>query len=210
MRLALASALILSCISLFSCAVDEAEISTASGSLILDYENDESVPDSRLAVFIQTKNSVQRTDSFSAENLDSGYIWNVPSPSLFETDTRQFAYSTNLKAPDGENIPKGIYKIVYNDAAGNSDEFSLKIDYDDKLLEQKASEIAGLISGKTENLAVYDEADELIYFGRRKSGWTSNAAILNEYKIASYTRVCYSTPSNSVICFMPAVFLREK
>ena len=207
MRLLLASVLILSCVSLFSCAMEEAEVSAASGSLILDYENEESFPDSRLAVFIQPKNSVQRTDSFSAENISSGYVWNVSFPSLFETDTRQFAYCANLKAPDGESIPKGGYKIIYNDAAGASAEFSFEIEYDDSLLEKKSSEVAALISEKIENLAVYDENDELIYFGKRKSGWTSNAAILSEYKIASYTRVCYSTSSNSVICFMPAVFL---
>lgn len=196
-------------LSFLSCAVDDAEISSASESLILDYENEEKIPDVRLAVFIQTKNAVQRTESFSVENLDSGYVWKVNSPEMFESGDRQFAYCTDLKAPEGENIPKGSYKIVYSDAAGNSSEYIVPLNYDDTLFEKKSSEIAEKIPGKIENLAVYDEMGELVYFGKRKNEWTSVSSIRNELKIASSMRVCYSTPSNSVICLMPEEFFKK-
>lgn len=194
--------------SLFSCAVDEAEISSASLSLLLEYSSGENFPDARLAVFIQTKNSVQRTESFSVENLNSSFIWNVGKPGIFESGGKQYAYSTFLKAPDGENIPKGDYKIVYNDAAGNSSEFTVQMNYDENLLKKKSSEIESSIPEKVENVALYDDMNELIYFGKNKSGWTSNEAILKEYKSAVSKRICYSTPSNSVICFMPEIPLK--
>lgn len=193
----------------FSCAVDDAEISTASASLILEYSDEENPPETRLAVFVQTKNAVQRTDSFSAENLDSGYVWTVSSPEMFESNGKQYAYSTRLKAPDGEKIPKGSYKIVYYDAAGNSSEFVVQLSYDDSLLEKKSSEIQNSINGRIENLAVYDEMNELVFFGKRKNSWTSNRAIQNEYKIAASSRVCFSSPSNSVICFMPEEYFEK-
>lgn len=209
-KISLKSCFILAAVFLFfSCAVDDAEISNASTSLILEYSDEKNPPSVRLAVFVQTKNAVQRTDSFSAENLDSGYVWNVSSPKMFETNGNQYAYSTALKAPDGENIPKGSYKIVYYDAAGNSSEFIVQLNYDDSLLEKKSSEIQDVIPSKVENLAVYDDMNELIYFGKRKSNWTSNRAIQNEYKVASSSRVCFSTPSNSVICFMPEEYFEK-
>lgn len=192
----------------FSCAVDDAEIATASASIVLDYKDDENPPDVRLAFFIQTKSAVQRSESFSAENLNSGYFWNVRSPEMFESGNRQYVFSTELKAPEGDKIPKGSYKIVYNDAAGSDSEFTLQVNYNDALLEKKSSEIQNFIQGKIENIAIYDEMNELIYFGKRKNSWTSNRAIQNEYKVASSSRVCFSTPSNSVICLMPEESLK--
>lgn len=192
--------------SFFSCADDEAEISNATESLILEYPDFENFPEARLAVFIQTNNAAQRTESFSAESLDYGYVWNVSSPEIFESDGNQFVYCTELKPPDGERVPEGNYKIIYNDAAGNSSEAIVQLDYDENLLGKKSSEIADFISEKVENIALYDEMKELIYFGKRKNSWNSNSVMLKEYKNAFSMRVCYSNPSNSLICFMPEEF----
>lgn len=194
---------------LFSCAGDTAEISNATESLILEYSNSESFPESRLAVFIQPDNAVQRTEDFSVENLEHGYVWNVNSPEIFEASGKQFAYCAELRPPDGEHFPKGNYRIVYNDAAGNSSEVIVQLDYDENILRKKSSEIAGFISEKVENIALYDEMNELIYFGRRKNGWNSKSDMLKEYKNAFSMRICYSSPSNSLVCFMPEEFFER-
>lgn len=210
LKFSLKAFFVLSLFFFFSCAQDEAEISSASAGLVLDYADNESLPSSRLAVFIQTKNAVQRSESFSAENTELSYVWNVNSPLMFESNGRQYAYNDMMKAPEGEKIPCGKYRIIYNDAGGNSCEYEVQLSYDEALLEKKAGEAEDYIQGKIENLALYDEAGELIYFGKKKSSWNSPSAIQNEYKVAFSMRVCFSNPSNSVICFMPEEFFNEK
>ena len=60
-----------------------------------------------------------------------------------------------------------------------------------------------------ENIAIYDESGELLFMGRAKASWKSNADILRDFKLAESKRICYVTPGNTVICFMPEEKLKE-
>ncbi|MBQ0051003.1 MAG: hypothetical protein KBT11_02940 [Treponema sp.] len=195
---------------LYSCADSEADVVFSAGTVIFDFADEETVANTRLAVYVQTSSEVQRADYFTAENEDSGWIWTVHSPEMFSVDSKQYAFASNLRSPQGESIPQGKYNVVYYDAAGKSDEMAFEVKYNKDLLKVKSEKSPELVPNKTEYLAIYDNQDELLFMGKRKNNWRDNAAILKDYKIGHKIRVCYANPSNTVVCLMPAQLLKEE
>ena len=193
----------------FSCADDAADAVNASGTVILDFNDSDGNGDIRLAVFIQTASLVQRADYFTVQNEETGWVWNVGSPDVFEEGGKKYVFCDNLYAPDKKIIPQGRYNVVYTDAAGNSDEAAFTLSFNDKITEVKGNEVKALLTPGNEYIAVYDQENELLYMGKKKNNWNSKKAILKEYKVAYKTRVCYSNPSNTVMCFMPYEFIEE-
>lgn len=193
-----------------SCSVESTEISGATGSVIFDYSDETSAPENRLAVFIQTENKAQRTDYFKIENDDSGYFWEVRTPVIYQLGNKSYACGLTLYPPDGETVPKGVYKVNYYDASGNEAEATLNIDFNNDFIKSKSSDVEKLVHNKIVSMAIYDENNELIYFGKKKDNWSSNSAIKKEYKVAEKIRMCYSTPTNSIICFLPEKSLRNE
>lgn len=190
-------------LSFFSCADNEADVVQASGTMIFDFKDNESLPDVRLAVFLQVTNDVQRTESFTISHEKSGYFWNVSNPGIFTGMNKKYAFSLNLTAPEGSEIPKGTYRVKYFDAAGKDDEISFSVNYDEKLLKSNAQNFRDTLTNSNENLALYDDSGELLFMGKAKNTWKSNDAILKDYRVAKTKRLCYVTPGNAVICMMP-------
>ncbi|MCR4823638.1 MAG: hypothetical protein K5873_12290 [Treponema sp.] len=195
---------------IFSCSDSEADVAIVTSSIIFDYYDNESLPSQRLAVFLQVTNDVQRTDSFTISHDKSGYSWNVVKPGIFRGMNKNYAYSANLSAPVGEYIPTGLYSVVYFDAAGSEDSVTFSVNYKEELKSSKASDCQQILGNSIENIAIYDDAEELLFMGKAKSNWKTNANILKDYKLASTKRICYVNPGNTVICMMPAENLREE
>ena len=84
------------------------------------------------------------------------------------------------------------------------------IDFNNDFIKSKSSDVEKLLHNKIISMAIYDENNELIYFGKKKENWSSNSAIRKEYKVAEKIRMCYSTPTNSIICFLPVKSLRNE
>ena len=197
-------------LSFFSCSETEADVVSASVSTVFDFADNESNPSVRLAVFLQVTNEVQRTESFTISNESSGYSWTVAKPGIFSGLNKNYAYSANLKAPEGAEIPIGLYSVTYKDAAGNQDEIKFSVHYNKDLLTAKSENCRELLPNANENVAVYDDSGELLYMGRAKKTWTTNAAILKDYKLADSKRICYVTGGNSVVCMMPLEKLKTE
>lgn len=194
---------------LFSCSESEADVVSASGTAVFDFADSESAPSMRLAVFLQVTNEVQRTESFTVSHAESGYSWTVAKPGIFTGMNKSYAYSANLTAPEGKAIPEGAYSAIYYDAAGNQDEAPFSLSYKKELLDARSENCKELLPGATENIAIYDDAGELLFMGKAKASWKTNEAILKDYKLAVTKRICYVTAGNTVICLMPSENLKE-
>ena len=197
-------------LAFFSCSDSEADVVSATGTVVFDFKDNESAPATRLAVFLQVTNEVPRTESFSVYNSESDYTWNVAKPGIFSGTNKNYAYSANLNAPSGESIPTGEYSVKYFDAAGNDDEAKFSVSYEKKLLTANAQNFKDFLTNPTENIAIYDDAGELLFMGKAKSAWKTNEAIQKDYKLADTKRICFVTSGNTVICMLPAEKLKEE
>ena len=194
----------------FSCSDSEADVIAANATAVFDFSDEESVPATRLAVFFQVANEVQRTESFTVSSNGSGYYWTVSNPSVFTAMNKSYAYSVNLSPPSGENIAVGPYSVKYYDAAGKEDQFDFSVSYNEALVSAKSSEVKELLPSAVENIAIYSDSGELLFMGKAKSSWKTNEDILKDYKLAQTKRICYVTPGNTVICMMPEEKLKAE
>lgn len=197
-------------LSFFSCSESEADVVSATASAVFDFSDEENPPAHRLAVFFQVSNEVQRSQSFTVTNSQSGYSWFVAKPGIFTGMNKSYAYSVNLNAPEGEEIPVGAYSVIYQDAAGNEDSITFSVNYKKELLTAKAADCKEILGNVSENLAIYDDSGELLFMGKAKNSWKTNEAILKDYKLAETKRVCYVTAGNTVICMMPEEKLKTE
>ncbi|MBR1721953.1 MAG: hypothetical protein IJ727_05660 [Treponema sp.] len=195
--------------SFFSCSDSEADVVSVSSTLVLDFNDNDSNPQVRLAVFFQLANEAQRSEHFVVTHEESGYSWTVSNPGIFSGLNKNYAYSTNLSVPEGEDFPTGAYSVIYYDAAGNEDEARFSVNYDKEILKSTVDTFRDFLSNSNQNVAVYDEDGELLFMGKAKSSWKTNAAILKDYRLAEIKRVCYVTPGNAIVCMMPSENLRE-
>ena len=196
--------------SFFSCADAEPELILASASAVFDYADDSSLPQTRLAVFVQMDSEVQRAERLEMENRDTGYNWQVSSPRLFKNGEKQWACYTNLQPPANESLPTGVYDFRYVDAAGEEATSSFIVNYPAALLNSKAGDVSSLLTSVTENLALFDKNKVLIFFGKTRSNWNSNSSILRDFNGAVTKRRCLSADNNRVVCMMPEESLFEK
>ena len=101
------------------------------------------------------------------------------------------------------------YTVEYYDAAESKDEAKFTVYYNKELLKSTTENFKDFLPNPNENIAIYDESGELLFMGRAKASWKSNADILRDFKLAESKRICYVTPGNTVICFMPEEKLKE-
>jgi len=195
-------------LGLFSCSESEADVVSVQGTTIFDFKDDEFNPTCRLAVFLQVTNEVQRTESFTVSNKYSGYSWNVAKPGIFTGMNKSYAYSVNLNAPEGESLPTGEYSVKYCDAAGNEDEVKFFVNYKKELLTSTTANFKEFLPNSIENIAIYDDAGELLFMGKAKNSWKTNDAILKDYRLAETKRICYVSSGNTIICMMPSEKLK--
>ena len=195
--------------SVISCSDSETDVLSASATAVFDFEDSESHPKARLAVFFQLGNEAQRSESFTVSNEESGYSWIVSKPGIFTGMNKSYAYSINLSPPEGKEIPVGSYTVTYYDAAENSDEAKFSVNYNKGLLSATSENFREFLPNANENIAIYDDSGELLFMGKEKSSWKTNSGILKDYKLAFSKRLCYVTPGNTVICLMPTENLKE-
>jgi len=196
--------------SFFSCSDATPELVLASGSMVFDYENEESLPRTKMAVFVQMDSEVQRADRLELESRLTGYNWRIASPKLFRNGDRKWAYYTNIQPPAHENIPSGIYDFRYIDAAGEEALASFMLSYPKELVETKAPDVRSVLPSVTESVALYDKNNVLVFFGKTRNNWNTNAAILRDFNNAIIKRRCLSADNNRIICLMPAESLLER
>ncbi|MCR5724720.1 MAG: hypothetical protein K6G80_06530 [Treponema sp.] len=194
-----------------ACSNSEPSVLSVTGSVVFDFQDAESAPASRLAVFVQTDTETQRADRITAVHADSGLSWQIDAPRMISGSDKNWAGYTNLQPAPGEAILKGVYTCQYVDAAGNEASAKVTVKYPDELLTATAETVRTCIQGAvTEYIALYSESGELMFFNKRRNSWHSNADIAKDYRNAYTMRSCLVTANNSIVCLLPPESLKEK
>ncbi|MBR5966945.1 MAG: hypothetical protein IK015_12600 [Treponema sp.] len=196
-------------VSLYSCSEDPVAAASVQAHLILDWEDDQSLPVERLSVFIETSSNVRRVESFLVKSGD--YTWNVDSPIAFQSGDRQWVGWPHLEPPPGAArplFPLGNYQVECVDAAGKKDTATFSIVINAALLDAQAVQVENLISAPQKRIAVYSDSNELLYFDTAKNNWIGDTAIFSSVKDSSYYRT--SIAAGSALCFLPKKFKEAK
>jgi hypothetical protein len=193
------------CILCVSCANTMPELISSSATVIFDYGDNSSVPLIRLSVFAETGSDVRRAAQIRISSKTGEYSWIVDDPQLIGSDSRQWAGYTNFAVPGDARFPQGIYNLLYTDAEEHTVQTAFSVTYPEKLIGSKTSDVKDIlgISAK-EMIAVYMPDGMLVYYNVRKSKWTDDKAIWDEFKLASTIRICWTLPDDTVVCLMPA------
>lgn len=188
----------------FSCANTTPDLLSSRASVIFDYQDEQSPPLVRFAVFAETRSDARRVANIRIVSQTNEYEWFTDNVQLISSSDRQWAGYVNFVCPANELPPAGEYTLFYTDATGESAQSPFYIAYPVALAQAKAGDVQ-LILGQDiiERVAVYDSNGRLMYCDERKAGWMTASAVWDEMKTAARMRICFSTPSNTVICFMP-------
>ena len=194
-----------------SCSDDAVDVTTVSANLILDWQDERSLPEERLSVFVEVSSNARRVESFSVKSGD--YTWNVESPILFQDQNRQWAGWPHLSPPpgsDGERglFPLGEYLVECVDAAGKKDTATFSIVINAALLDSDPRQAESILYYVTKKVAVYSESNELLYFDAAKNNWFDDAAIFAGVNDSAFYRNTLS--SGSALCLMPKIFKESK
>lgn len=195
---------------IFSCSDSSPQIISLQPIVVLDYKNYDSFPKSKLSIFMMTGSSPQRAASIEIKKPDSSLTWIDSNPEMFSFDGANYVCSENITPPYGTSIQNGNYTINYADLAGEEMNISFSINYDHRFLSSNATHVISLLEYYTENLALYDEGENLIYYGKIKDAWKTDNDILREFKNAFVKRRCLVTQNNSVLILMPKSNIGEK
>ena len=149
---------------MLSCTQNLPEIRYSNLTVIFDYKDNDSLPDSRLSIFVESLSDVRRYESMNVVNNENGFTWDVSPLIRIRSAEKMYAGNTNLKVPSGEMIPTGEYKIVYSNADLEHIESKVKLEYDPVFYETKASDIPDLMLSKKamKYISIYDKSDKMI------------------------------------------------
>ena len=188
----------------FSCSNTVPDLLSSHSSVIFDYQDEESPPLVRFAVFTEARSDVRRVSSIRIVSHVNNYEWTIDNVQIISSNGRQWAGYVNFVCPSGELIPVGEYTFFYTDAKGESAQSPFYIAYPVALAHAKARDVQMILGpDATESIAVYDSDGVLMYCDARKENWKDSAIVWDEIKTASRIRTCFSIANNTVICFMP-------
>lgn len=189
---------------LFSCADSEAGILAVNASVVFDYKDGSSEPETSLSVFVQTEHEAQRADSIKVMRADEKISWTITEPVMIKNGDNEWAGYSVLLPAEGKAIENGEYRVVYTDAAGNEAEGLFTVSYKKEILSSNASSIrASAGVSLSENVALFDKDMNMLFYGRAKSTWRTNPGILRDYSRAAYIRRVLSTSSGSLLFKQP-------
>lgn len=203
---AVVSVLFFGCIFLCSCSDSEPDLSSATGTVIVDYQKENSFPEIRMAVFCQSKSDSRRSASFVVENLETKLQWRVYNPETFKNGNAWWTGSSSLYPEENNEFPQGLYRFEYTDKAGNVSETKFMVSYKKDFVSMNAKDadekLTSGFEGFSEKIALYDKNDTLVYFDKRKNNWKDWQAMERDCDVAAKMRRVYCTADNSQMVFL--------
>lgn len=189
----------------FSCSDSSPSVSQILPSVVFDFKSADSVPEVYLSVFIATLSEARRAEAFTIRYTDETlpFEWRVVNPEILITNDKNHYVFAQKLSPLNSIIPQGDYQVIYSDAVGNEAEGSFKIEYNEKLLKSKVEDVFEIHKNLTENIALYDEFNQLFFMGKPKQNWKSDSDILNDQKRAAFKRKVLSTNQNRIVFLLP-------
>lgn len=186
-----------------SCSNAVPEVLRTDCTVVLTYEEN-TAPESRLSVFVQSGTDVRRCQRIKVHSLSSKYKWETDDIKKIAMGSFQWAGNGNFLVPEGEKIPQGQYEITYINADEEQQIAYASLKYDEKLYKMKSDEISLWMTDKgNKNLAVFDSNNLLLFLGEPTEEFSTSADILERYNNASYYKEVWIAYDNSVICILP-------
>lgn len=190
-----------------SCSESDPDVISSTGYVILDYKDENSDADIRLAAFAETKSDSHRVERLEIRCAENNYRWICMDPLIFSNETKQWAGYTEFCMPLNENFKPGFYEIDYIDAQEKSVTSHFTISYDSSAFKLKSSEITeGIKINCRLYMAVYNETGTLIYYGVRKNSWKTDAMVFASVRNAAAFREYYVSNKDALVYVMPPVY----
>lgn len=179
------------------------EIRQANASIIFDYKDDDTFPDSRLSVFVQSNSNINRYETMKVASAEPEFLWESSDLARLSFSKKNFVGYTNFVLPAGIKLPLGNYSVIYENADEEQAELSFNIDYDLSLYETKSTDVENKIKEKQprKKIEVFDAEKTLIYFGDYT--FSSKEEIKRKLHDASTFRMIFIASNGNLICIMP-------
>lgn len=188
---------------IFSCSDSVPEISKVSYYIVFDFEEDDKNPEVSLAVFLQLNSEARRASKMIVSKDSSDYSWIVENPEIFSSDDKNYVFAKNLRSDAMSTNLAGSYTVSYADLTDNETEGKFVVAYDKRLVESTPKNALSFAKGAQKNIAVYNEKNEVIYFGKPKDSWNTPQKILENYNKAVSKRDVYFSAGSGVYILLP-------
>ena len=191
------------CVTLFvSCTHSLPSLVETRSFVVAEYEKTESLPAKiYFSVFSEISSDARRVQNIKVESKSSDYVWNIDKAKYFKSNNKQFVGYPCLVYPLNTKIKNGEYRFLYIDGSGQEAEIFFSLNYPELILTTKTEDVLSLMTNPKENIAIFSTNNELIYFGEKKSAWTSDLQIWKEFSNAKNYRYCFV--SDNLVCLMP-------
>ncbi|MBO4404399.1 MAG: hypothetical protein J5780_03605 [Treponema sp.] len=191
----------------FSCADNDANVTNVTAFTVFDFKTEDSKPEVRLSVFAEALSPVERGQSITIINNDTGLSWKSKNlRKVSESSKKKWTGFDSFVVPSNMVLPQGAYTFYYEDYAENTFESSFRVSYNSAFLDYKASDFPEKLSViKTEKYVLYNANGETVYYGDKKKNWSSLETASAEYTSAVTGRICWYLPSGGSIIMLPPV-----
>jgi len=202
---------LLMCIVFSACSEADPDVISSTGYLILDYKDDHSSADIKLAAFAETKSDSHRAERLEIRCAENNYRWICCEPLIFSNETKQWAGYTEFCMPLNENFKPGFYELEYIDAQDKSVKSHFNISYDSAAFKSKAEEVSESIKINCRlYVAVYNESGVLLYYGIRKNSWKTDSLIFASVRNSDSYREYYVSNKDAFVYVMPPVYKNKQ
>lgn len=197
-------------LALSSCSNEMPSADYVKASVIVEYADENSLPEGRFSVFAGLSSDSRYARSISVVHEESGLEWNCIEPFLFTSnDSRKWIGCTRFSLPEGFAVPEGNYTLVYEDKGENESKLFFDLSPSDEYMSYKAGEYPKVLKNYSKRITLYSNSGELLYYGERKSSWKKNQDIFVDYSNACMSRDCYLVEGGRVLIILPPVDLEN-
>jgi len=196
----------------FSCSQNLPEISSATGTAVYDFEDDDSFPELRLGVFVDVTSDVHRAEIIKVICLQNNYEWECINPIKIKNGKNQFSGYTHFVMPENEAFPQGRYKVYYTDYNGNEESCVMQLSYNAEILEMKGAAAQDFLKSDSalEYWSVYNKEAEILFFGEKEDRMRALEEVWKRYPDAVSARTLWVSRNGREICIFPLVYKNEK
>jgi hypothetical protein len=196
---------------IFSCADSVPAIADAKLMAVFEFSAEGARPSMFLFEMVYPTSTIDFADSLLLTHPASGFVWKSINPLELRNNNVVWICSPRL-APynNEEGFAEGQYLATYTDTSGRVSERTVRLVFPQGLKTSTTQTVAALLPENTvRKIAVYDEDENLLYYGERSDGVTTNDEIHSHYSTAFSYRECISTSGNTVTVLLPPVYLCE-
>jgi len=188
-----------------SCQQTLPELTQSNYSVIFDFKSEESLPKARLSVFMESSSDIRRYNHIQVSSQEAELTWYIDEISRVTSNGVEWAGNTNLVVPESQEIPQGIYEIVYFNLDDKSDKEYIDVSYDTKIYSLTGDQIINYMKNKSaiSEIVIYDADGNILYYGNKTSEFSNVRGIWNTYSNAETYQDIISLPGHYTICILP-------